>query len=147
MFSSHFTRQRHTSFVISRRGGDFLDLSCSCISNLTACKPPNRVVILSEALRRSNRKEGFVARSRRTPAVLNLPVPPGAFQPPRRHDFFPAAENQELAGILRILLSGPVVEKLRAAWIKSRPYSKTHHRSFAYGMYLGTRPPHTPCNQ
>jgi hypothetical protein len=40
------------SFVIPR-ACDFLDLSWSCISNQLYCKLPNKVVILSEALRRS----------------------------------------------------------------------------------------------
>jgi hypothetical protein len=45
------------------------------------CISPNKAVILSEALRRSIATEGFMARIRRTPAVLTLPKPLGAFQP------------------------------------------------------------------
>src|SRR5580693_10311888 len=57
------------SFVIPR-ACDFFDLFVFQHTQPAAFQAPDKAVILSEALRRSIVNRGFMARSRRTPAML-----------------------------------------------------------------------------
>jgi hypothetical protein len=60
----------HGSFALSfviPRACDFLDLSCSCISNQLYCKLPDKAVILSEALRRSIANRGLYGAESKDP--------------------------------------------------------------------------------
>jgi hypothetical protein len=56
--------------VVILRACNFFDLFVFSASNQLYFKPPDRAVILSEALRRSIANRGLYARSRRTSAML-----------------------------------------------------------------------------
>jgi hypothetical protein len=74
----------HFPFVILR-GCDFFDLSCFLHTQPAVFQTCDKAVILSEALRRSIVNKGLMARSRRTPGALTLPIPSVPFQPPKPH--------------------------------------------------------------
>jgi hypothetical protein len=61
----------------------FFDLFVFCISNQLFFKPPNKAVILSEALPKSIANRRLYGAESKDPEGLVLTMPRGAFQPPQ----------------------------------------------------------------
>jgi hypothetical protein len=67
--------------MVTLRACDFFDLSVFCISNQLYFKPPNKAVILSEALSRSIANRGLYRAESKDPGDACWQMRLGAFRP------------------------------------------------------------------